>query len=314
MASIVPGNNFDALFPPLGLSSSTSASKLGFHGLRKPVSLLLANSLHCGSVPILVDGFGPSNDDQKISRSVGRVNLLDFLEPVTVTNGDHLEIQDDYSPTVKQIKGLSKEVRALCSDLDEKNKLIESISGSGPAFPEGVEKSSSWKDKVVPPGVNMDLLTASGKTVAIAIKYPWRPVKCGSCKVFGHSDCGQKVVQAPEGVTDPTKAALKGQVWVVKSDTSGTVMVSEAAEVHLDSGKVMHKESLGAASIRTDPSSSKVMEEPHYGTLPDVLGEGMEDPDALFQALTSLEMVDTNKPKEGKNPGAAKRGRKPKNQ
>lgn len=159
----------------------------------------------------------------------------------------------------------------------------------------------------------------------------------------------------PEGVTDPTKAAPKGQVWVVKSgggdsipnplvvseptvivpassvrelpcsnqfdalqlmdkeDTSGTVMVSEAAEVHLDSGKVMHEESLGAAFIWTDPSSSKVMEEPHYGTLPDVIGEGMEDPDALFQALTSMEMVDTNKPKEGKNPGAAKRGRKPKN-
>ncbi|KAG5564606.1 hypothetical protein RHGRI_000709 [Rhododendron griersonianum] len=92
MASIVPGNNFDALFPPLGLSSSTSASKLRFHGLSKPVSLLSANSLHCGSVPILVDGFGPSNDVQKNSRSVGRVNLLDFLESVTVTNGDHLEI------------------------------------------------------------------------------------------------------------------------------------------------------------------------------------------------------------------------------
>ncbi|KAG5564605.1 hypothetical protein RHGRI_000708 [Rhododendron griersonianum] len=202
----------------------------------------------------------------------------------------------------------------------------------------------------------LDLLTASGKTVTIAIKYPWQPVKCGSCKVFGHSDCSQKVVHAPERVIDPTKAAPKGQVWVVKSgggdsisnplevsepavivpassikelprsnqfdalqlmdkeDTSGTVVVSKAAEVHLDSGKVMHKESLGAASIRTDPSSSKVMDEPHYGTLPDVLGEGMEDPYALFQVLTSMDMVDTNKPKERKNPGAAKRGRKPKNQ
>ncbi|KAI8546754.1 hypothetical protein RHMOL_Rhmol07G0144100 [Rhododendron molle] len=124
------------------------------------------------------------------------------------------------------------------------------------------------------------------------------------------------IKQAPEGVTDPTKTAPKGQVLVVKSggrdsipnplvvsepavivpassvrelpcsnqfdalqlmdkeNTSRTVMVSEAAEVHLDSGKVIQKESLGAASIRTDPSSSKIMEEPHYGTLPDVLGEG----------------------------------------
>ncbi|KAG5542897.1 hypothetical protein RHGRI_015852 [Rhododendron griersonianum] len=151
-----------------------------------------------------------------------------------------------------------------------------------------------------------------GLTVAIAIKYLWRPVKCGSCKVFGHSNCSQKVVQAPEGVTDPIKAAPKGQL-MDKEDTSGMVMVLEAAEVHLDSCEVMHKESLGATSIRTVPSSSKVMEEPHYGPLPDVLGEGMEDLDALFQALTSMEMVDTYKPKEGKNPGATKRGRKPKN-
>lgn len=64
---------------------------------------------------------------------------------------------------------------------------------------------------------SVDLFTASGKMVTIAIKYPWRPVKCGSCKVFGHFDWSQKVVQTPAGVTDPTKAAPKDQVWVVKT-------------------------------------------------------------------------------------------------
>lgn len=50
-----------------------------------------------------------------------------------------------------------------------------------------------------------------------------------------------------------------------------------------------------------------------YDALPDVLGVGMTDPDAVFLALTSKETESIKKPNEGKNPGAAKRGRKPKN-
>lgn len=134
MASSVPGNTFDTLFPPLGLSSSTSASKLGFTGLRKPVSMLSSNSLHCGTIPLLVKDSGPDNANHVDSSSVNRVNLLDFLESVTV-NHDYLEIKADDTPTVKQIKGLNQEIRALRAELDSKHKLINSINGSGIVLP-----------------------------------------------------------------------------------------------------------------------------------------------------------------------------------
>ncbi|KAE9445459.1 hypothetical protein C3L33_22645, partial [Rhododendron williamsianum] len=158
MASSVPGNTFDTLFPPLGLSSSTSASKLGFTGLRKPVSMLSSNSLHCGTIPLLVKDSGPDNANHEDSSSVGRVNLLDFLESVTV-NHDYLEIKADDTPTVKQIKGLNQEIRALRAELDSKHKLINSINGSGIVLPGGVEMGSSWKDKVAPPGVSNTRMT-----------------------------------------------------------------------------------------------------------------------------------------------------------
>lgn len=45
---------------------------------------------------------------------------------------------------------MRKEVRVLRSELDGKNKLIESFRNPEPG---GVEKGSSWRDKVVPPGV-----------------------------------------------------------------------------------------------------------------------------------------------------------------
>lgn len=53
MASSASGNDFDSLFPPLRLSSSTSALKLGFPGMRWS-ELLADASLHCITVPILV--------------------------------------------------------------------------------------------------------------------------------------------------------------------------------------------------------------------------------------------------------------------
>ncbi|KAI8556069.1 hypothetical protein RHMOL_Rhmol05G0223900 [Rhododendron molle] len=300
MASSLAGNTFDTLFPPLRLSSSTSALKLRFTGLRKPVSMLSNNSLHCGMIPLLVKGSGLDNDNQGNSSSVSRVNLLDFLESVTVTNNDHLEIKEDNTPIVKQVKGLNQEVRALWAELDSKKELIDSINGSCIALPGGVEMGSLWKDKVVPPSISntrmtfqyfpptveweritvsppsvvevqgakkwkdclvghfvdnkipfhavrsvafkkwadyglvdvlssdkVDLLMSSGKMVSIAIKYPWRPVKCGACKVFSHFECSQRE-ESPLVHTDdiPFKGltAPKGKVWVVKPGGGESVL------------------------------------------------------------------------------------------
>ncbi|KAI8560219.1 hypothetical protein RHMOL_Rhmol04G0239000 [Rhododendron molle] len=95
-------------------------------------------------------------------------------------------------------------------------------------------------------------------------------------------------------------------------DTSVGVMGVEVVEVSLGSGDSVIQDSLVGAINGSDPSSSKGMEMVYDDTLPDVLGVGMADPDALFQALTSKDMENIHKPNEGKNPRAARRGRKPK--
>ncbi|KAG5543620.1 hypothetical protein RHGRI_016389 [Rhododendron griersonianum] len=277
------GKNFDALFPPLGLSSTTSASKFGFPGPHKSVTLLSNNSLHCGSVPILVNGSGTSVDNQGVSSSVGRVNLLDILESVP----DHLEIQVDDTPTVKQIKGLTKGVSALGAELDSKNKLGIALSG-------GVEMGPSWKDKVAPPGVSR-----GGDSAPTPLE-GFEPAVIMPASTIRELPCSNQF-----------EALQLGDSTV---DTSAGVTGLEVAEVSLSSDDSVIQDSLVGAPNGFDPSSSKGMEMVQDGTLPDVLGVGMADPDALFQALTSKEMENLHKPNEGKNPGAAKRGRKPKKQ
>ncbi|KAI8528957.1 hypothetical protein RHMOL_Rhmol12G0188600 [Rhododendron molle] len=225
-----------------------------------------ANSIHCGSIPLLVHESGPSSDNPGPSDSLGRVNLLDFLESVTVTNNAHFEIQEDDTPTVRQIKGLSKEVRDLRSELDGKNKLIESLRNPEPG---GVAKGSSWRDKVASP------------------------------------ECRQQVMHPSVGVDIPTAVAPQDD------DARVEVMDSVAAEVIIDSEVLVNKEAMDIANVVTVSNSSKdIGASSLYAALPKELGVGMVDPDAVFQALMTASNDSINKLN---NPGAAKRGRKPKN-
>ncbi|KAI8537703.1 hypothetical protein RHMOL_Rhmol09G0045200 [Rhododendron molle] len=442
MASSAPGNTFDTLFPPLGLSSSTSASKVGFSGFHKKVSMLSNNSLRCGTIPLLVKDSGPDNANQGISSSVGRVNLLDFLESISVPSSDPLAIKEDDTPTVQQIPFLA--VRSVAFKKWADYGLVDVLSNDkgfyffqfgsegacrqivelGPWHfggrlmvlqiwhpgieyeKEGLTKLPIWiqlynvplqywtaeglsylassvgkplyADEMtetmkrisyaricVEVDVNaslphsVDLFMSSGKMVSIAIKYPWKPVKCGVCKVFGHPDCSHREEQpfvCNDAIPDKGMIAPKGKVWVVKpgggeaipnpmvvselvvsmvalsvrelpcanqfealqvvdssvDNTSDGVMGLKVADGCVDSGVLVIKDSLGSDLMGPDPSTSKGVEVDQNGTLPDVLGVGMEDPDALFQALISTELKDSTKPNEGKNLGATKRGRKPK--
>ncbi|KAG5556144.1 hypothetical protein RHGRI_006686 [Rhododendron griersonianum] len=367
MASSPVGKDFDSLFPPLGLPAATPASKLGISGLRNPNSLGDDISLHCGSVPILRHAFcseikgGTDSLAPVVSNSSGRMNLFDFLESVTVSHNEHLEIQENDTPTVKQIKGLNKEVRALRSELDEKDKLIESLKVKGPT--RGVlDTGSSWKDKVSPPSVSharmnlqffppvvegerirvsppeevelqgavkwKDCLVASGKIFSIDVKYPWRPTTCSTCKVFGHSNCSQQTV-VPDAIPYKAPVVPKNKVWVVKSgvetavptagpelpnaslkvlpcsnpfsvlqpqdapvaalDPPTEVLATEITELNIGLEDVDKGKNMNATADPDVPSSSNIGEPPQYDFLPNDLGMGLSDPDAVFMALSSLE-------------------------
>ncbi|KAG5531569.1 hypothetical protein RHGRI_026246 [Rhododendron griersonianum] len=90
---------------------------------------------------------------------------------------------------------------------------------------------------------SIDLITSSGRLVKINVKYPWRPLKCVSCKVFGHTECSQQV-KAPLQVDTVVRAQvpMKNKVWVVKSgrpevgmsvvpESSGVLVASKVPEV-----------------------------------------------------------------------------------
>ncbi|KAG5547308.1 hypothetical protein RHGRI_013103 [Rhododendron griersonianum] len=64
--------------------------------------------------------------------------------------------------------------------------------------------SEKWKDCVV--GYFID---PNGDRFSIKVWYPWRPLKCDKCKVFGHRTC-------QDGSSGVPKLGTKQQVWVVK--------------------------------------------------------------------------------------------------
>ncbi|KAF7143897.1 hypothetical protein RHSIM_Rhsim05G0136300 [Rhododendron simsii] len=375
MSSSVPSNTFDTLFPPLGLSSSTSASKLGFAGFRKPVLMLSNNSLHCGTIPLLVTGSGPDNDNQGNSSSVGRVNLLDFLEFVPVTNNDLLEIKEDDTSTVKQMGSSWKDKVAPPGVSNTRmtfQYFLPSMEGDriivSPPSAMEVQGAEKWKDCLIwhldieyekegltklpiwiqrynvplqywiaaglsylASSVGKPLYAYEMTEIAKRISYAKICVEVDvnaslPHSVFGHSECNQREEQPLVHTDDiPTKGLTtpKGKVWVVKpgggesvptpleisgpvvvdgsvDDTSEGVMGLKVAEVRLDYSISVIKDSLGNAFMGSDLTSRKGVE------------VAQTDPDALFQALISMELQDSTKPNEGKNPRATKRGRKPK--
>ncbi|KAF7129953.1 hypothetical protein RHSIM_Rhsim10G0134500 [Rhododendron simsii] len=66
------------------------------------------------------------------------------------------------------------------------------------------------------------LVLANGDTFPIKVWYPWKPLKCDKCKVFGHRPCQD----APSG---SLKVDSK-QVWVVKAKQSDLQTVEHAQE------------------------------------------------------------------------------------
>lgn len=57
---------------------------------------------------------------------------------------------------------------------------------------------------------SFDLRLANGNLVEIKVKYPWKPLRCVTCKVFGHATC------VPISTEGTVPLATTKQVWVAK--------------------------------------------------------------------------------------------------
>lgn len=153
MTSTHSGNDFDSCFPPLNLYCSSSASKLGLPNSGVPIILQRENA-------VIVSGSKSVNHKDKslcvpvVHNSSGKVNLFDFLDAATIPNNEHLEILEGDTPTVKQIKSLTKEVSSLRNELKAKDQLIESLQVKDSVPMAGQNSALSWKDKVSSPEVH----------------------------------------------------------------------------------------------------------------------------------------------------------------
>ncbi|KAI8531141.1 hypothetical protein RHMOL_Rhmol11G0114400 [Rhododendron molle] len=72
-----------------------------------------------------------------------------------------------------------------------------------------------------------DLVSANGDKFAIRVWYPWKPLKCSKCKVFGHKNCHETSGGAPQ--VDPK------QIWVAKRSQN----VLEHAVIQKDPNKLV---------------------------------------------------------------------------
>ncbi|KAF7124404.1 hypothetical protein RHSIM_Rhsim12G0145000 [Rhododendron simsii] len=109
---------------------------------------------------VIVSGSKSVNHNDKslcvpvVHISSGKVNLFDFLEAATIPNNEHLEILEGDTPTVKQIKSLTKEVSSLRNELKAKDQLIESLRVKDSVPMAGQNSALPWKDKVSSPEVH----------------------------------------------------------------------------------------------------------------------------------------------------------------
>lgn len=96
MVTVTSGNDFNSCFPPLGMSNS-SASKLGFPTSGIPNLLKREQAAPISVIPSVVSGPISVNP---IKQSLGKVNLFDFLDSVTISSNEHLLIHESDTPTV----------------------------------------------------------------------------------------------------------------------------------------------------------------------------------------------------------------------
>ncbi|KAG5528509.1 hypothetical protein RHGRI_029259 [Rhododendron griersonianum] len=357
MASTLSGNDFASCFPPLNSYCSTSASKLGLPNSGVPIILQHENAVTA-------------------SRSKS-VNHKDKSSSVTIPNNEHLEFQEGDTPTVKQIKSLTKEVSSLRNELKAKDQLIESLQVKDSVPMAGQNSALPWKDKVSSPEVHsrmklqyfppavegetvrvsppkhvethgaekwkdyivevsvhselphsIDLLTSAGRLVKVGVKYPWRPLRCVACNVFGHSECNQlargsvqpeilmkntpkepaatipcanQFSALQEGGIIGTEMELSGKGVIPAPNVHKSVVTLDASDPLIVScvalvGKGNTVESMNPIVNLVDSCDDQGAL-PAYDFLPHDLGVGISDPDAVFQALTEMAQASSKQAK-----------------
>ncbi|KAF7128118.1 hypothetical protein RHSIM_Rhsim11G0021200 [Rhododendron simsii] len=94
---------------------------------------------------------------------------------------------------------------------------------------------------------------------------------------------------------------------VAPLDPPTEALATEITELNIGLEVVDKGKNMNATADPDVPRSSNIGVPPQYDFLPNDLGMGLSDPDAIFTALSSVEKEGPTQPTSGENPGAAKR-------
>ncbi|KAH7833020.1 hypothetical protein Vadar_002410 [Vaccinium darrowii] len=136
------------------------------------------------------------------------VDLIETLEAATVPNYDHLLIDASDGPAARQIKELNAEIRMLRKNLEAKAPLVQS-------------EQEVDVDSILPESFELSL--SNGSKFNIKVWYPWRPLKCEKCMVFGHKTCQVVNLDVQTKVWQ-----VKGKAAVVPSEPTVPAFVTAA--------------------------------------------------------------------------------------
>ncbi|KAH7859912.1 hypothetical protein Vadar_007031 [Vaccinium darrowii] len=123
-------------------------------------------------------------------------------------------------PVAQQIKDLNDELRKLRRDLEEKEQLLAATRVSTTNTGTSDLPPKSWVDKVATGDANsvlpesFDVILENGSCFTIKVWYPWRPLMCSKCRVFGHKTCREETINTT--TTSTGFQAAKNKVWVIK--------------------------------------------------------------------------------------------------
>ncbi|KAG5555721.1 hypothetical protein RHGRI_006385 [Rhododendron griersonianum] len=217
-----------------------------------PVSLVPLTGTAVVSGAPCAGSNGPTSSDRNVAFELLSVDLQKEYS--------HLRFEESDDVIARQIKALTAENLILRRQAED-NLSMELLEGKSFASPKPVASNppTPWKNLLVdtvsddtcvelqyfppsmeggklvvtpPPPVEVgatlplsfDLRFDNGKEVEIKVKYPWKPLQCLECLVFGHSEAS-----CPKNHHAQVLTSTTNQVWVAKAGKSKAVDVGVPA-------------------------------------------------------------------------------------
>ena len=144
-----------------------------------------------------------------------------------------------------------------------------------------------------------------GRTVHVMVEYPWMPLKCSNCCVFGHGDktCATKVVPTIAKIWKPKKVDTEEKVMEERKESN----IVEETQVKQINGKERVKETTANPQQSSSTNRFSILESVIVESEPSIIDQGEvmvegtnEEPRKVRAAAAGVaDLMQSLKPKKG---------------